>query len=316
MRSTSSMVSVVDTWLDANAFARSKGKQRTGPRRLRSARARQTDVGCRDLVSRQSGALVPGAGRAISRCARQSRTWPGPLRAIIAPHAGLMYSGPVAAYAYNAARRDRRSARSCWSARRTSCRSRASRSGPRVRGRRRSVPVTVDDGPGRAIASASAADRGAPGRARSRAFAGDADAVRGAPVSGRADRADGHGPSDAGDGVRARRRDRPRGGVRATPDACCSWRAAISLTTRMRTPPRRSTVSSCEHVERARCRRTDAGDRGRAATRMRGRADGRRARRRPAGSARHRRELLQYADSGDVSGDKSSVVGYMAAAIW
>jgi AmmeMemoRadiSam system protein B len=26
--------------------------------------------------------------------------------------------------------------------------------------------------------------------------------------------------------------------------------------------------------------------------------------------------LLQYADSGDVSGDKSSVVGYMAAAIW
>ena len=30
----------------------------------------------------------------------------GPLRAIIAPHAGLMYSGPVAAYAYNAARRD------------------------------------------------------------------------------------------------------------------------------------------------------------------------------------------------------------------
>ena len=31
----------------------------------------------------------------------------GPLRAIIAPHAGLMYSGPVAAYAYNAARRDR-----------------------------------------------------------------------------------------------------------------------------------------------------------------------------------------------------------------
>jgi AmmeMemoRadiSam system protein B len=26
--------------------------------------------------------------------------------------------------------------------------------------------------------------------------------------------------------------------------------------------------------------------------------------------------LLQYADSGDVSGDKSSVVGYMAAARW
>ena len=26
--------------------------------------------------------------------------------------------------------------------------------------------------------------------------------------------------------------------------------------------------------------------------------------------------VLNYADSGDVSGDKSSVVGYMAAAIW
>jgi AmmeMemoRadiSam system protein B len=25
---------------------------------------------------------------------------------------------------------------------------------------------------------------------------------------------------------------------------------------------------------------------------------------------------LKYGDSGDVSGDKSSVVGYMAAAIW
>jgi AmmeMemoRadiSam system protein B len=36
------------------------------------------------------------------------------------------------------------------------------------------------------------------------------------------------------------------------------------------------------------------------------------ARRIGAGQAR----LLQYADSGDVSGDKSAVVGYMAAAIW
>lgn len=32
---------------------------------------------------------------------------PSPIRAIVAPHAGLMYSGPVAAYAYNAARRSR-----------------------------------------------------------------------------------------------------------------------------------------------------------------------------------------------------------------
>jgi hypothetical protein len=33
----------------------------------------------------------------------------GRLRAIVAPHAGLMYSGPVAAYAYNVARRHRHS---------------------------------------------------------------------------------------------------------------------------------------------------------------------------------------------------------------
>jgi hypothetical protein len=26
--------------------------------------------------------------------------------------------------------------------------------------------------------------------------------------------------------------------------------------------------------------------------------------------------VLRYADSGDVSGDKSAVIGYMAAAIW
>jgi AmmeMemoRadiSam system protein B len=29
-----------------------------------------------------------------------------------------------------------------------------------------------------------------------------------------------------------------------------------------------------------------------------------------------RAQVLRYADSGDVSGDKSSVVGYMAAAVW
>jgi len=29
-----------------------------------------------------------------------------------------------------------------------------------------------------------------------------------------------------------------------------------------------------------------------------------------------RARVLEYGDSGDVSGDKSSVVGYMAAAIW
>ncbi len=29
-----------------------------------------------------------------------------------------------------------------------------------------------------------------------------------------------------------------------------------------------------------------------------------------------RAEVLRYADSGDVSGDKTAVVGYMAAAIW
>jgi AmmeMemoRadiSam system protein B len=35
---------------------------------------------------------------------------------------------------------------------------------------------------------------------------------------------------------------------------------------------------------------------------------------RELGAARAR--VLRYADSGDVSGDKTSVVGYMAAALW
>jgi AmmeMemoRadiSam system protein B len=35
-----------------------------------------------------------------------------------------------------------------------------------------------------------------------------------------------------------------------------------------------------------------------------------------AGCGATRAQVLRYADSGDVSGDKSSVVGYMAAAVW
>ena len=66
----------------------------------------------------------------------------------------------------------------------------------------------------------------------------------------------------------------------------------------------------------ARCRRADARARARAASRVRRRADGRRPPRRAAPWRHARARVLRYADSGDVSGDKSSVVGYMAAAIW
>ena len=43
----------------------------------------------------------------------------GAIRAVIAPHAGLMFSGPVGAHAYKAARPPARTTSSCWSAHRT-----------------------------------------------------------------------------------------------------------------------------------------------------------------------------------------------------
>src|SRR2546429_5724584 len=52
-----------------------------------------------------AGSWYPGAPEALAAAvdrhlARTSRDVPGDLVALIAPHAGLMYSGPVAAHAY------------------------------------------------------------------------------------------------------------------------------------------------------------------------------------------------------------------------
>ena len=46
------------------------------------------------------GSPAPLAAALDGHLARTSRDVPGELVALIAPHAGLMYSGPVAAHAY------------------------------------------------------------------------------------------------------------------------------------------------------------------------------------------------------------------------
>ena len=62
--------------------------------------------------------------------------------------------------------------------------------------------------------------------------------------------------------------------------------------------------------------RTDARARARAAACLWRRSDGVGARCGGTAGRVSAARVLRYADSGDVSGDKSSVVGYMAAAVW
>ena len=236
-----------------------------------------------------------------------------PLRAIVAPHAGLMYSGPVAAYAYNAARRASTIRRlvlvgpshfvpfkgvSIWPRRRVGDAARAGECGPESR---------------RAIAAAPRRSSTAR-RARARAFAGDADAVHRPPAAGRADRADGDGAPDTRRPRLRWARPSRRPSRRMHPTRC-SWRAATSRTTRMPARQRRWIGVVIEHVERL---DADGLMRRSSASRVTPAAADRWSpcSTRRAGSARRMRGVLQYADSGDVSGDKSSVVGYMAAAIW
>ena len=164
--------------------------------------------------------------------------------AIVVPHAGLKYSGPVAAFAYRAVESCAVRAPWCSSVRRTSSDSAACRSGRAARGRRRSAPVQVAEDLARAIAAASGEVIEHPRRARSRAFARNAAAVRRAPAARRADRAAGDGISGPRDGVRARRR------AGATPSGAGSRprssRAATCRTFRTRRPRRAWTRWCCD----------------------------------------------------------------------
>ena len=94
---------------------------------------------------RRRGHVVSGERRSAGARGRRLRrrrrvTAPrGAIQAIVAPHAGIMFSGPVGACAYKAAARARTTTSRCWSARRISSPSTASRCIPRARSPARSV---------------------------------------------------------------------------------------------------------------------------------------------------------------------------------
>ena len=232
-------------------------------------------------------------------------------RALIAPHAGLMYYRSRRARAYRTApRQARRSHRSC-SALPISSGSTASRFIGAASTRRSGV-AEFDEGAAAAITSAASIVREHPQRTRARAFARNADAVHQARVAPQAKivallmgwqeeetaRALGDGV-----GIGPRRSRRP---------ARCEHRL-VALSRRRDWRPRSMPWSSITSrgstptsLQRALNRRPDhaCGGGPTVAVMRRGA---------PLGATDA--VILKYADSGDVSGDKSAVVGYLAAAL-
>ena len=263
------------------------------------------------LVSRRPGASGRGAGRAS--CAASMSVPDATPRAIVAPHAGLMYSGPVARSptARHAVRDPRRS---CSWGRPTLFPSTGVSIWPDGAWETPLGPIQVDEDLASADQEASDAIVEIAVGARARTLARDAAAVSRASAAGRADCPDGDGTPDAatsfalGDAI-ARAVACDRAGT------CCSSPAAISRTTRTR-----SVAARLDGVVLERVAAMDAhglmahssASRVTPAAVVRWWQCSTPRTRLGASGAR----VLSYADSGDVSGDKSSVVGYMAAAIW
>jgi hypothetical protein len=237
---------------------------------------------------------------------------PDRLRAIVAPHAGLMYSGPVAAYAYNVARRHQHSALvlvgpshfipfqgvSIW---------------PDGEWETPLGPVKVDRALAKAVTDASSQIVDLPAAHRREhclemQMPFIAHVLPGVPI---VPMVMGHQTRETAFALGAAIAHAVE---THTPDALLVASSDLShyedATTAMALDRR-----VIEHVERfdaeGLMRALDAEPRHACGGGpMVAVLDA--ARRLGASHAR----LLQYADSGDVSGDKSSVVGYMAAAIW
>ena len=262
--------------------------------------------------------LVSGNGRALAAAVDGHLAAPtdggdvaGDLAALIAPHAGLMFSGPVAAHAYRLLARPRRSTSRSSSDRRISSPSTASRSIRPAASRRRSASR-------RSTRTARArSPRHRPivhersGRPRARTLARNAVAVPRASAPGSADRA-------AADRLSDRARPLTRWATRS-PRRCAAAAPArrqhrsVALSRRARPPrPRPRGASTAWRAStptalqaRARAQPEHACGGGPTVAVMRAaRAPGARD-----------AVILNYADSGDVSGDKSAVVGYLAAAL-
>ena len=275
-------------------------------------------------VCRTSGAprlLVPGIPMILCVSSRSStRIWRASMscrmrmpRALVAPHAGLMYSGPVAAYSYSAARAARPSAIvlvgpshfvpfdgvSIWPAAHGTRRLVLSRWTRNWRG----ITETSDD----------LRDR----RRRMDASTRSRCSCRFSRISCRAcrlcrsswDTRRGQPSFALSDAIARAVDDDPAESVLLIASSDLSHYEDANVAARL-------DGVVLEHVAAHRRGWTDGRTRTRAASRVRRRTDGGGAAMPRRDSAHQSARVLKYADSGDVSGDKSSVVGYMAAAIW
>ena len=268
------------------------------------------------VVSRHAR-RVAARGRRAPRAAGGDETSRCP-RAIIAPHAGLHVLGSGGGVGLRARAASAATPPSCSSARRISSASTACRSGRGARGRRRSGRSRSPSSSPRRLRPSPPESSSIP-QAHGREHSLEmqlpfvARLLPGVPivplVMGHQTRETAMALGDAlatRRGVAARdgrRRRAARGQQRSVALRGCGDRGAAR---RRGAAARRG----------ARRRRPDGRARARAAACVRRRTDGVGAARGVARSARRRARVLRYADSGDVSGDKSSVVGYMAAAIW
>ena len=231
---------------------------------------------------------APALAAAVDRPSRATptatrRRCPGDLVALIAPHAGLMYSGPGRRARLSAAARPRRSTSPCSSGRRISSASTACRSIRQAASRRRSASRRSTTTCARAIAGATPVVVEHRGRARARALARDAAAVSRSgsrpalPIVPLV-----MGYQTAADRVRARRR--ARDGAPRPPRAARRQHRSVALSRRgdgggARRGRHRLRVALRRRRPAARARRP-------AGSRVRRRADGRRHARRAARSAR------------------------------
>ena len=271
---------------------------RSAGRRWRAPgiRARRGACGGRRRLSR----WLPSASRPVD-CE---------LVALIAPHAGLMYSGPVAAYAYRQLRDRPSTGRARWAV--------AFR---RLR-RRVDLPAGGFDTPlgvaddrrecaSALMAAAPIVREHAAAHAREHSLEMQLPFLkRVAPEARIVPLVD--GVADRRDGQRARRRarrgPRRRGNALLVASTDLSHYHDAATAARARRGRHR-------YVSRLRSRGAAARARRAARARLRRRTDSRGDAGRPLPRRARRGRCSKYADSGDVSGDKSAVVGYLAAAL-
>ena len=193
-----------------------------------------------------AGTWYPGSAGALTRevDAYLSAAAEGPagrVQAIVAPHAGLMFSGPGRRLRLQGGGRRRLRRRRAGRARRTSSGSRASRSGPTARSTRRSGRRSIDEAGARALAASPVVQALPAAHAREHSLEMQLPFLR-RRAAGRADRAAAHRVSAPRRRSRRSRR-RWRSAFRRPPRAARRQHRSVALL-RRRDAPRRSTRAS------------------------------------------------------------------------